>query len=82
MEIELQNHDKGDNGIFEKIKLFQCESESSGTDSYRITPIPCDNTMNKLENKRKSHKVPRGRRMTFQDDEFFYKQKSGSNGKF
>ena len=39
VEIELQNNDGSDDTFMEKIKVFQCDSESSGSDSYRIKPI-------------------------------------------
>jgi len=39
VEIELQNHDGSDEIFMEKIKVFQCDSNSSGSDSYRIKPI-------------------------------------------
>ena len=66
VEIELQNNDGSDEIKMEKIKVFQCDSESSSEDSYRIKPISW------MESKKKSQKIPRGRRLTFQDDDFFH----------
>ena len=65
VEIELQNHDGSDEIFMEKIKVFQCDSESSGSDSYRIKPIIWK------EGRKMSHKIPRGRKLTFQEDDFF-----------
>lgn len=51
---------------FSKIKMFQWDSESSGSDSYRIDLKQWVD----LKRKKKSEKIPRGRRLT-EDDDFF-----------
>jgi len=81
VEIELQNDEVKDRASsFNMIKMFQWDSESSGSDSYRI------NVEKALKNKKRSQKVARGRKLTTDDEDYFginrresMKQKSSKN---
>lgn len=68
VEIELAGEDDlGRQQSFSKIKVFQCESDSSGSDSYRINL----NTCNDIKNKKQSCKILKGRRLTADEDDFY-----------
>lgn len=68
VEIELAGEDDlGRQQSLSKIKVFQCESDSSGSDSYRINL----NTCNDFKDKKQSCKILKGRRLTTDEDDFY-----------
>ena len=66
VEIQLQHDDSRDTKVLDKILVFQWDSESSGSDSNRLKIKDCEKI------KKKSQKIPRGRKLTMQDDDYFY----------
>ena len=68
VEIELAGEDGlGRQQSLSKIKVFQCESDSSESDSYRINVKTCSDP----KNKKQSCKIPKGRRLTVEEDDHY-----------
>lgn len=66
VEIELEDNSSNEKSVnLSKIKVFQCESESSGSDSYRIDLKKWVD----LKPKRVSNKIPKGRRLTLENED-------------
>jgi hypothetical protein len=66
VQIELQHEEPKENREnISMIKVFQCDSESSESDSYRI------DLQSTLKRKKQSWKIVRGRKLTTDDEDYF-----------